>query len=728
MDAIYGMDEPTTRRSLESEIFAKLWRRKALIVTAGVLLFLILALAVQFLPKHYKAISSVSVEQTPKAVATGNVVPETPFNDVTIGTELALLKSRELMTETVQRTGLLRNAEFNPHLNSSLLTWLDRATDHCCIGRWLPYATGWLPSEGPLDTTAAERQLADTVSTLAKHVQFVPEPRSRVIDIVVSSRDNGLAARIANTIADLYISDHLTYRQDMDKAAHDFVAQRVQELKASAATAADAAVKFQVANGLTITSSRDNSTIIQEQASAVNAQLETAKNRLATLQAQYAGDSKADPETLAAALGSQTIARLREQEAQAMADRAKFAASYGSNSPVVAPFNIRLATIKSQIHAEAVRAVQALPNQIGAAQEEVRALSQRLNELRSQMANMDKARAELALLNVESTAQNNIYREFLERATQTDTSVLFPATPVRVVSRAVPPVRAAFPDNKLMLPAAGFVAFLLSSCLALFIERGKGLVSSSEVETMLGIPALAMLPVRTAKTDEMYQDGIEDLLNRLLYEHDATSVLLTSALPGEGKSTTARALVHAAAQRGLNALLIEADLRSSYARTKRTNSALGLSDVLRGEIEVGDATSRPSDGLAILPSGQARGNPSRLLANPRLKHAMEAVKGKYDFVVVDAPPALIGGDTWSLSKHVDCTVLLAHWDHTEPQHVALAIKQLIMPASDRATQGVQAGATLAGLVLNMVDPSRCMKLGNADSIRFSAAMFRYYRQ
>lgn len=718
MDAVteYGLvGDASEAPGFLADIPAKLWRRKLLIITVGIFLAGAIAYAIQFLPRSYEAISSVSVEEAPNVVATGNVVRDLPFSDATIGTELALLKSQEVMTETVQRTGLLRNPEFNARLDNS---W---------TARWRSYLTFWLPSGDRLDATAAQRELAATLGTLREHVQFRPEPRSRVIDIVVSSRDNRLAAKIANTIADLYIADHLTYRQDMNKAAHEFVEQRIQELKAAATKASDAAVKFQIAHGLTMTSSRDNTTIIQQQAAEVNAQLETAKNKLATLQAQYADETKADPETLASVLGSQTIARLREQEAQAMADRARMAASYGGNSPVVAPYNIRVATIRAEIRAEARRAVQALPSQIASAQDTVNVLSQHLNQLQSQLADLDKARAELALLNVESAAQNNMYREFLERATQTDTSVLFPSTPVRIVSRAIPSVHAAFPNNKVMLPAAGIIGFCLSACLGLLIERGKGMVSTSDVEMMLGIPALAMLPVRTPKTEEMYQDSIEDVLNRLLYDHGATTVLVTSALPGEGKTTTARALVKGAADRGLDALLIEADLRSSYGRDRRSGAVLGLGDVLRGEIAVSDATQKPSDKLTVLPAGQARGNPSRLLANPRMERAIDALKQKHNFIVIDAPPALIGGDTWSLSRCVDCTILLARWDHTEPKHVALALRHLMMPRNDKSGEGVNAESNVAGLVLNLVDPSRCVKLGNADSIRFSSAMFRYYR-
>jgi Mrp family chromosome partitioning ATPase len=112
-----------------------------------------------------------------------------------------------------------------------------------------------------------------------------------------------------------------------------------------------------------------------------------------------------------------------------------------------------------------------------------------------------------------------------------------------------------------------------------------------------------------------------------------------------------------------------------------TNGTLGLGEVLRGEIKARDAVRRPSNELTVLPAGQSRGNATRLLSNPRMKQAIEILKSEYDFIVVDAPPVLIGGDAWSLSRHVDRTVLIARWEHTEPQQVGLAIKQLVMPRS-----------------------------------------------
>ena len=191
--------------------------------------------------------------------------------------------------------------------------------------------------------------------------------------------------------------------------------------------------------------------------------------------------------------------------------------------------------------------------------------------------------------------------------------------------------------------------------------------------------------------------------------------MITSALPQEGKTTTAMALAEAYQRRGKSVFLVDADMRSTrIVRRKPTVPQLGLGDVLREEADVQTVSRNTSGGVRILPAGTPRGNPTRLLALPSLARVIRHLSSTHDLVIVDAPPALIGGDCEMLSRVTDATLFLAKWHDTQPEVVAEALKRLDM-------------SRVAGGVLTMVDTDKLGMYSNSDALVFSSKLQRYYR-
>jgi Mrp family chromosome partitioning ATPase len=297
----------------------------------------------------------------------------------------------------------------------------------------------------------------------------------------------------------------------------------------------------------------------------------------------------------------------------------------------------------------------------------------------------------------------------------------YSATDVQVLSKAVPPIRASYPDQMIMLPASLIIALMASCMTAYLTTQQKGLVGTYDIETMFGehgIEPLGLIPVKTARTLDHFETAIEQLLNKLLImDPQPKTILITSAMPEEGKSTTARALAEAALGRDMKVFLVDADMRS---KPRLTGPAMGLGDVLRGDADVEDVvTRRITDDpeqrrLPVLPAGTPRGNPTSLMAKPMLGLTLNRLKAEYDLVFVDAPPALIGGDCEMLARVVDTTVVLCKWRHTKPETVALAIKSLGKKAD------------IAGMVLTMVDSS-INRYGQSDAVLFDKSISNYYR-
>jgi len=316
-------------------------------------------------------------------------------------------------------------------------------------------------------------------------------------------------------------------------------------------------------------------------------------------------------------------------------------------------------------------------------------------------------------------AAADMYDTYARTLRQTDASMLIPATTVRVAARSEVPIAPSFPNNMIMLPASTLIAFGIAGMIGWLRETNrKGLVSMNQVEVVLDLPTLGMLPRFDSHNEVIYLDAVEQLFNRLWLMDRPRSILITSARPEEGKTTTAWALAKAAADRDIRVLLIDADMRSGRKmQAARSVSVAGLADVLRGQADVRDVVQRNphSDNLTLLPAGHPKGIPTRLLALDSFNRLLETSSQNYDLVIIDSPPSFVGGDCWLLSQKVDKTALIAKWGSTTAQEIHEAVRKQLHRN------------TFAGVVLNMVNPRQNVRYGHPDSMYLSREITRYYK-
>src|ERR1051325_7722473 len=245
------------------DLVRRLGRRKFLVFVETAVIFALLVIGVQMLPKSYKATSSVVIEgQTPTAVqyqggGTGDAVKDMAFGEETMGTEMAILKSRELLTDAIMKTGLLNRPEFNPSLRPASIIGQGIANLKTSLEAWVPSLHG---ADFSVDPSA--KAIADTLDTLNKHLILAPLTHSRVIEINVTANNPKIAAQVANTLADLYKINHLEYRHAASVAAHEYLASKIDELRIDADKKAQAVEAYRIQHGLTTAMS---ATLIQEQ-------------------------------------------------------------------------------------------------------------------------------------------------------------------------------------------------------------------------------------------------------------------------------------------------------------------------------------------------------------------------------------------------------------------------------------------------------------------------------
>nr|WP_228507449.1 CpsD/CapB family tyrosine-protein kinase [Frigoribacterium sp. VKM Ac-2530] len=166
----------------------------------------------------------------------------------------------------------------------------------------------------------------------------------------------------------------------------------------------------------------------------------------------------------------------------------------------------------------------------------------------------------------------------------------------------------------------------------------------------------------------------------------ARSFAVTSATPGEGKTTTAANLAVSLADSGLRTVVVDADMRRpNLARVLGLEGAVGLSDVLIGRVELDDVLQHwGRDGLVVLPAGDVPPNPSELLGSGAMRALLDDLGQRFDVVVVDTPPLLSVTDAALVGEMVTSTLLVVAAGRTRRDHVATALERLAVAGTPRA--------------------------------------------
>lgn len=222
------------------------------------------------------------------------------------------------------------------------------------------------------------------------------------------------------------------------------------------------------------------------------------------------------------------------------------------------------------------------------------------------------------------------------------------------------------------------------------------------------------IPFRTKRMERAFWESLMALSMRLLppYSEHITkhTILVTSAQPNEGKTTIARGLADTLAQRNISVALIDADMR--VVRTSRRGqppTAPGLGDVLLQALTLDDVVVKRS-GVSLVPAGKLPANATALIASSSMAHLLAALRAQHDIVIIDGPPALVGGDVYALARLASRVLFVIKQSDTNQRHVDEALGAIDRPAKDIA------------IVLNMIRSTG----DDNDELAFSPRMMEYY--
>lgn len=555
--------------------------------------------------------------------------------------------------------------------------------------------------DGPGPSAAIRR--SRTVDNLKKKLSIDRRGSTYLVEVSVSTHDPNKSARLANEIAGMIVAEEADQRAHVTRKADAWLQGRLAGLRAQVRQTSDAAARLKAK--LRITDAGKGDTVQEREVSELSQQsvlASVAASQALSKLNQLRQARKSGADKLPAALQSLTLAGLRQQYAVLTRQLAEETAVLGARHPQVLSLQAQIAEAQRQIHGEVDRLIGAAKADYAAALQHEKSIAGQLQA--AQVASGDLAQKEVRLqaLEREANADRSLYDQMLSRQKEIGEIQRLDVSDVRVAAEATAPTRPSRPSGVILAAAScllGLTAGFGFSFLAESARPSFKTVSDAERET--GLTVVGILPFAgeaPPRRDARYPRReiarwFSDICTVAVNGPEKTgrTILVTSSLRGEGKSTIAANLAACIARGGEMVLLIEASRSAAY------ESRTGLLDVLRrGEGLAQALIDRDDSGVSILPFGRrSTDDPaaiSALMRGRKLEALMQECRRWFDVIVIDGPTALGAGYTSVLASISEIAILAVEWNATSPS--------LVREAADRL------GATETVLVLNKVDLSR----------------------
>jgi polysaccharide biosynthesis transport protein len=651
-----------------------------------------------------------------------SVVGDSTIDSSAVDSQIEVLKSEAIAAAVVKQLHLTEDPEFvgsKPGILGSVLSYLRNAA---------------LPSEADLEQRA---QGVFRAGILPKRVQG-----TYVVDIGFTSLDPQRAAQIANATADAYVDDQLEAKYQVTRRAGIWLQERIQELQQEASTAEKAVLDFKKANNIVDTGGR---LIGEQQLAELNSQIVLA--RAATAEAKARLDRISDitknglsnldnvirsPDAAVAdSLRSDVISKLRSQYLDTANQEAIYAARLGRDHLVVINLRNQMSEIRKSIFDELRRIEETFKSdyQIALAREQSVQKSLAETVAQSQVTNQ----AQISLRDLDSKAQTfrAIHDNFVQKYMESLQQESFPYTEARVISHAVPPGRRSQPNPILVMMLASASGLTLALGVALLIDISEsGFRTSEQVEQELQTSCLAIVPkialdpklppspalnADAANLRHIDQTGvlfgvigspfsrfaeafrtIKVSIDLFSATKPARAIGITSTHPNEGKSTIAGNLARLISHAGGKAILLDCDLRNpSLTRALAPTAELGLLDVISGKKLLTDVIwTDPATSLVFVPmvAKTRLSHTNEILASAGMKKLIDALRGIYDYVLIDLPPLSPVVDVRSTNQIVDSYLFVVEWGATSVETVESALSSAPLVYEN-----------LMGVILNKAD-------------------------
>lgn len=646
------------------------------VATGGALLLTLMATPM------YRATAVIKIDNySQQVVQTGEFSVPFGWDPDFLTTQIGLLTSRAL-AERVAEDMKLDRATLDGLRPPS---WLDRlkATLRPAGG-----AAAAPAASANAGVAAAERRAAAGVISGGLSVE--PQMNSRLVNISFSSPVPQFAARAANAVADGYIASELERMFGANSYARTYLEEQLSLAKSRLEESERALVEF--AQQENLVNLGEGQSLAAQNLSALNESLAQAQAQRIRAQARWsqlqANDSL--PQDL---MGASLVPALRQQRADLQRSYQEKLQLFKPDYPEMQQIQGQIQELDRQIAAEITSVRRSVKAEYDAVLSQEHLLEGQLASLRTATLDTDSRSIRYNILRREADTNRQLYDSLLQRYTLVGVASDVRPNNIAVIDRAQVPGGPYSPNGTMNLAIGVLVGLLLGVALAFVLEfLDDTLTTPEDVEQKLRLSVLGIVPRLGPKQTiageardlrSAFSEAYRSVRTALQFSTDSgvpRVLLLTSAGPGEGKSTSALALARNFAQLGKRVLLVEADMRNpSLHRSLGLIGEKGLSNLLVGAASL--AETRVASGeprLDVVLAGPLPPNPAELLSGSRLTALMGAAAREYDQVVIDGPPVMGIADGPLLANVADATLLVIHSGATRISAAEAALKRLLL--------------------------------------------------
>lgn len=694
----------------------RIWRHRGTILISTFLFTAIAVLAARQIPSHYISEARVLVGvPAARALNIEAIIADISPDAERIQNESYVIQSREVARQVIEKLKLTDNPEFNAALRpaSGWVSYLDPM-------RYLPDSLrAYMPQQktpeqkvGMTEQLRVEQEMNGLIDTLLAKLEVTTLGRSHVLNIEGRSIAPDTAAAIANGFAEVYLARQRSDKVEASEEVEKFLASRIATLREQVETADQAVETYRRENNLYQGASAG---VTAQQLTELNTQLIVAQTAKAEADSRL-GEAQAlrrtgvDSQSVPQVLQSPVVQQLKAQQAEAERRLADLSGSLGPQHPRVVGANAEIRDIRSKVNIEVGRIIGSLQHEARTATARYEALKRNFDRLQGQAGGVNDKSIRLNALEREATVNRNLLEQMMGRAKETIGQEQLQKPNAKLISAAAPPSKPGFPPKTLIVFLGAIAGALTGIAYALLREGvDRTFRRSDQLESLTGLPVLAMVPTLRGsmtpiahvlrKPVSPYSEALRKLHIGLELSEAAQSpktVLFGSAVPGEGKSVLVASLGRMLASHGRRILMIDCDWRNPRLhKLFQCQNRNGLAELLCDHPEsIDDCIFTDTlSGADIIPAGIFSPQAMRYLTTDRMKLILQALAPRYDMIMLDTAPVLVGAEVLTLSRMVDKVAFMVRWGDTKRAAVMEALKDL-----------VEVQADIAGLVMTRVDP------------------------